>query len=172
MKTTAKILSILLMCFVGTSCESDLLDVDFDTTVKSTIVAHVNQGQETIDESVILSLDNNDTHDYLDNIKGVTIKKLTYKIISFSGYSEGSVDIDFYADNVTLKTEAFVVKDAYNASTIFEITDVSKLNVMADLLKSNNKTTVGIKGSTIATDDAMNFNIEVTADLEITASPL
>ncbi|NRD21775.1 hypothetical protein HNV10_00885 [Winogradskyella litoriviva] len=172
MKTTAKILSALLICFVFTSCDDDILDVDFDTTVKATIVANVDQGQETVNESVVLSLDNNDTHDYLDKIKDVTIKKLTYRIISFSGDSQGSVDIDFYADNITLQTEAFVVNDAYNSATVFEVTDISKLNTMANMLKNNNHTTVGITGNTVATEGGMNFNIEVTAELEITANPL
>ena len=172
MKTTAKILSVLLMCFVFTSCDDDLLDVDFDTTVKATIVAHVDQGQETIDESVVLSLDNNDTHDYLDNIKNVKIKKLTYKIISFSGDSEGYIDVDFYADTITLTAKEFFVKEAYDAATIFEITDVSKLNTMADLLKTNNSTTVGISGQSTAVEEEMDFNIEVTAELEVTANPL
>lgn len=172
MKTTVKILSALFICFMFTSCDDDILDVDFDTTVKATIVANVDQGQETINESVVLSLDNSDTHEYLDKIKDVTIKKLTYRIINFSGDSQGSVDIDFYADNITLQTEAFVVNDAYNAATVFEVTDVSKLNTMADLLKTNNHTTVGITGNTVATEAEMNFNIEVTAQLEVTANPL
>ncbi|WP_299105408.1 hypothetical protein [uncultured Winogradskyella sp.] len=172
MKTTVKILSALLICFMFTACDDDLLDVDFDTTVKATIVANVEQNQETINESVVLSLDNNDTHDYLNKIKDVTIKKLTYRIISFSGDSQGSVDVNFYADNITLKTEAFVVNDAYSSATIFEVTDVSKLNTMADLLKTNKSTTVGISGNTVATEAAMNFNIEVTAELEVTANPL
>ncbi len=172
MKTTVKILSVLLICLVFTSCVEDLLDVDFDTTAKTTIVAHVNQGQETINESVILSLDNNDTHEYLDNIKSVKIKKLTYKIISFSGNDLGSIDVGFYADDITLKTEAFVVKDAYNVSTIFQVTDISKLNAMADLLKNKKSTTVGISGQTFSLEGNMDFNIEVTAELEVTANPL
>ncbi len=175
MKITAKILSALLICFIFTSCDKDLLDVDFDTTVKATIVANINQGQETINESAVLSLENNDTRDYLDKIKNLKIKKLTYKIISFSGDTEGYIDVDFYANSITLKTEAFVVKEAYDASTIFEITDVSKLNAMADLLKTNKNTTVGISGLCTGIQsniDDLDFNIEVTAELEVTANPL
>ncbi|WP_158851042.1 hypothetical protein [Algibacter sp. L1A34] len=172
MKNTVKILTVLLICFTFTSCDDDILDVDFNTTVTATIVAHVDQDQETIDESVVLSLDNNDTHDYLDNIKNVKIKKLTYKIISFSGDVEGYIDVDFYADTITLTTEEFFVKEAFDATTIFEVTDVSKLNTMANLLKNNNSTTVGIIGQCLAVEEAMDFNIEVTAELEVTANPL
>ena len=172
MKTTAKILSALLICFVFTSCDEDLLDIDFNTTVTATIEANVDPGQEIVNENVVLSLDNKDTRDYLDNIKGVTIKKLTYRITSFSGNEEGYVDVDFYADNITLKTEGFVVKDAYNAGTIFEVTDVSKLNAMSDLLKNNKSTTVGITGETTSSKNGMDFNIQVTAELEVTANPL
>lgn len=172
MKTTINILSALLICVMFTSCDDDILDVDFNTTINATIVAHVDQGQEAIDESVVLSLDNNDTHDYLDNIKNVKIKKLTYKIISFSGDPEGYIDVDFYADTITLTAEEFFVKEAYDTATIFEITDVSKLNTMADLLKTNNSTTVGISGQSTAVEAALDFNIEVTAELEVTANPL
>ena len=172
MKTTINILSALLICVMFTSCDDDILDVDFNTTINATIVAHVDQGQEAIDESVVLSLDNNDTHDYLDNIKNVKIKKLTYKIISFSGDPEGYIDVDFYADTITLTAEDFFVKEAYDTATIFEITDVSKLNTMADLLKTNNSTTVGISGQSTAVEAALDFNIEVTAELEVTANPL
>lgn len=172
MKTTAKILSTLFICFVFTSCDDDILDVDFDTTIKSTIVANVSKGQETLNENVVLSIDNKDTRDYLDKIKNVKIKKLTYKIISFSGNEKGTVDVDFFADNITLKTEAFTVKSAYDASAIFEVTDVSKLNSMADLLKNNKSVSVGILGKTVSEEGDMNFNIEVTAELEVTANPL
>ena len=172
MKTTAKILSALLICFVFTSCDEDLFDVDFDTTVKATIVANVAQGQVTVDESIVLSLENNQTRDYLDKIKDVKIKKLTYKIISFSGNENGSVDVDFYADNIILKTEAFDVKQAFDLGTKFEVTEVSKLNSMANLLKNNSRATVGISGVTISTEGDMDFNIEVTAELEVTANPL
>ncbi|WP_299781710.1 hypothetical protein [uncultured Formosa sp.] len=172
MKTTIKMLSALLICLVFTSCDKDLLDVDFNTTVKATIVAHVDKYQETIDESVVLSLDNKDTHDYLNKIENVKIKKLTYKIISFSGDPEGYIDVDFYADTITLTTEEFFVKEAYNAGTVFEITDISKLNTMANILKKNISTTVGIIGQSSAMETDMDFNIEVTAELEVTANPL
>ncbi len=175
MKTTAKILSALLICFVFTSCDKDLLDVNFDTTVKATIVAHIDQNQTTIDDYVVLSLDNKDTHDYLDNIKGVTIKKLNYKIISFSGDRDAYIDVDFYADNITLRTEALTVKEAYENGVIFEITDVSTLNAMANLLKTNKKTTVGIIGQCTGANgpiDITDFSIEVTAELGVTANPL
>ncbi|MBJ2174065.1 hypothetical protein JBL43_07445 [Aureibaculum sp. A20] len=172
MKTTVKILSALLMCFVFISCDDDILDVDFDTTIKSTIVAQVKQGQETINESVDLSIDNNDTHDYLNKIKDVKIKKLTYKIISFSGNTEAYVDVDFYANTIILKTEGFNVKSAYDAATIFEVTEVSKLNSMADLLKNNKSIIVGISGQTTSDESDVNFTIEVTAELEVTANPL
>ncbi|MBD0778053.1 hypothetical protein HPE56_09630 [Maribacter sp. ANRC-HE7] len=172
MKRTVNVLSALLICFACTSCDEDLLDVDFDTTVKSTIVAHVDQGQETIDQSVDLSMDNNDTHDYLDKIKDVKIKKFTYKIISFSGNTEAYVDVDLYANTIILKTEGFNVKSAYDAATVFEITDVNKLNSMADLLKNNKSITVGISGQTTSNESEVNFNIEVTAELEVTANPL
>ena len=82
------------------------------------------------------------------------------------------IDVDFYADNITLKTEAFIVKQAYDQARIFEVTDVSKLNAMANLLKDNLSATVGVSGNCIVEQDDLDFNIEVIAELEVTANPL
>jgi len=175
MKNTIKFLKVLLVVgFTFTSCDDieDLADIDFSTSIKATIPVQVNQGQTTLDESVVLSLDNNDTHDYLSKIKDVKIKKLTYRIINFTGDSYGSVDVEFYADNIALDLNEFMVKDAFTTGTIFEVTDVAKLNEMASLLKKNKKVTVGIKGDCEAMEEAMNFKVEVTATLDLTANPL
>ena len=170
MKNTVKFLTLLLICFTFTSCDDDILDVDFNTTVKATIVAHVDQNQTTINDYVVLSLDNSDTNQYLDKIKDVTITKLTYKIVSFSGNTLGNVDVDFYADNIILRTEGFNVSTALNQT--FEVTDVAKLNTMANLLRTNKQTTVGITGDTTSAEGDMDFSIEVTAELAVTANPL
>jgi hypothetical protein len=174
MKNNIKFLTLLTLVFsfTFTSCDKDLLNVEFDTTAKATIVAHVDQGQETINESVVLSIDNSDTNKYLSNINDVKIKKLTYKIISFSGDEVGTIDVDFYADTIILITDQFVVKEAFEALIILEVTDISKLNAMASLLQDNLSITVGISGISSALQDEMDFNIEITAELEITASPL
>ena len=88
------------------------------------------------------------------------------------GDAEGSINGNLMADTIVLDTNNFNVKDAYNAVTIFEITDVDTLNSMANLLKNNHEVMVSIIGESISLNDSMNFKIEITAELDITASPL
>ncbi len=68
--------------------------------------------------------------------------------------------------NIRLYTSRFVITSKITVS------GKSKLNTMADLLKTNKKTTVGITGETNSSARDMDFEIEVTADLEVTANPL
>ncbi|MDV7186666.1 hypothetical protein R3X25_05180 [Lutibacter sp. TH_r2] len=174
MKNTIKFLTVLVavFSFTFTSCDDDILDVDFNTTITAKIPVHVDQDQETVNESTILSLDNSDTNKYLNKIKGVEITKLTYKITNFSGDATGTINVDFKADNLILQTEGFVVENAYNNTTIFEVTDIDKLNNMANLLKNNKSVTVGVSGDCVAKENSMDFNVEVTAELKVTANPL
>jgi hypothetical protein len=176
MKTTIKFLTVLIMAvsFTFTACDEleDLADVDFTTSISTKIPIAINQGQETVNESVVLSLDNNATHDYLNKIEDVKITKLTYTINNFSGDATGTIDVSLYADNIALDLMAFTVKDAYSNRTVFEVTDVAKLNEMANLLKKNKSVIVGVKGVCTTPEEAMSFNVQVTASLKVTANPL
>ncbi|MBP8793576.1 MAG: hypothetical protein KBH29_10390 [Lutibacter sp.] len=174
MKKAIRISAIMLVVFsfIFTACDDDILNVDFDTTITQSIPIHINQNQGTVNESAILSLDNSDTNKYLKKIKGVKIKKLTYKITNFSGDANGTINVDFKADNLVLKTEGFIVKSANDNATIFEVTDIDKLNDMANLLKTNKSVSVGITGQCVAEETSMDFKVEVTAKLEVTANPL
>lgn len=175
MKNTIKFLTIVaVFSYIFTSCDEveKLADVDFNTTVTQNVPVFINQNQGAINESAILSLDNNDTNKYLSKIKDVKITKLTYKITKFSGDAKGSINVDFKADNIVLETESFIVKNAYDNATVFEVKDVNKLNEMAKLLKTNKSISVGITGQSVAEENSMDFNVKVTAQLEITANPL
>lgn len=175
MKNTINFLTALvLVFFTFTSCEEaeDLLNTDFSTTITGSIPVSINQGQDTFNDNIVFSIDNNDTHDYLSNINDVKITKLTYKITNFVGDASGSINGNLLADTIILDTNSFNVKDAFNAVTIFEITDVDTLNSMANLLKNNHEVILRITGESISLNDSMNFKIEITAELDITASAL
>ena len=178
MKNTIKILVILLLVnFTITSCDEieDLADVDFNTQITERIPIHfdaeVDQG--IIDQHIILSLDNSDTHDYLNKIKDVTITKVTYKIIDLVGGDQYSdIQTDFSMDAFDLDQNVEInVKSAFENQTVFEIADVSKLNNIANAIKNNKQVSANINGyyrSFIAAD----FKIEITVYLDVTANPL
>ena len=174
MKNTIKFLAIILISITFQSCDDieDLADVNFNTTINEKIAFHVDQNQEAISESITLSIDNSDTHDYLNNLERVSITKFTYKIIDFIGDEEGSVNITFFVDGVSLSQESFIVKQVNDDATIFEITDTNKLNTIASTLKNNHQITASISGTSTAINDSMDFKVDITINLSIVANPL
>ncbi|MCK5816010.1 MAG: hypothetical protein KAH07_08710 [Flavobacteriaceae bacterium] len=170
MKKTIKFLAIAVLVFSITSCDKTD-DIGFNTSVSQKIPVHINQGEESIDQTKTVSFDNIDTHDYLGKFVEVSIAKFTYKITDFTGDEEGSVDISISIDGVSLLQENIVVKQANDNSTIFEITDVSKLNVIANaLLNKNHEMSFYFTGTSSAPNDVMDFKIDVTIDIAITAA--
>jgi len=169
---TFKILVLLLISFPFTSCIKDLADIDFTTDITESFDVHINQNQESVSQSINLSLDNNDTHDYLNDIKEVSITKLTYKVINFTGDEAGTIDVEFDSDGIVLISNGFNVKQANDNGTIYEITDVTKLNQIANALKNNHQVTLSIIGDCSALVANMDFKIEVTAELDVVANPL
>jgi len=174
MKNTIKFLAIILISITFQSCDDveGLADVNFNTSINEKIAFHVDQNQEDISESITLSIDNVDTHDYLNNLETVSITKFTYKIIDFFGDEEGSVNVALFVDGVSLSQESFIVKQVNDDSTIFEITDTNKLNIIASTLKNNHQITASISGTSIAINDSMDFKVDITIDLTIVANPL
>jgi len=171
MKKTTKLLALVVfgISFTFTSCDpKDLLDVDFVQNLSKEIPMHIDKGQETLNESIVL----NYTPDHLNKIKKVKITKLTYKIINFTGDPSGTIDADVYADNIFLGILDFNRKLELDNTTVFEVTDVDKLNEVAILLQDNKTLTIEIKGDSSAIDGAMDFKVEFTVVLEITANPL
>jgi len=174
MKNTIKFLAIILIAVTFQSCDDieDLADITFSTSLNEKIAFHIDQNQEIIDESIPLSIDNQDTHDYLNHLVNVSITKFTYKIIDFIGDDEGTVDVTFFVDGVSLSQESFIVKQANDNQIVFEITDTNKLNVVASALKNNHQITASVSGASTAINDAMDFKVDITIDLTIVANPL
>ena len=169
---TFKILVLLLISFPFTSCVKDLADIDFSTDITESFDVHINQNQEYISQSITLSLDNNDTHDYLDNIKEVSITELTYRVTNFTGDQTGTINVEFASDGSVLLLNDFNVKQANDNGTIYQVTEVSQLNLIANALKNNQQVNFSILGECAALADAMDFKIEVTVKLDVVANPI
>jgi len=172
MRNTIKLLVVLLIAFTFNSCDDvkDLADVDFSTTIKENIDVSISESQEYISDEITLNIDNTDTHDYLDKLKSVKIKKLTYRYKNFSGNEDCSMNVEISTDNVVFETKEFFIKQDVDNGTIYEITDVDKINAMATALKNNKEVSFKMEGE--VTNGAANFTIEVTAELDIIANPL
>ena len=177
MKNIIKFLAILLISFTFNSCDEveKLADVDFSTTLVEKIPVHFDEDttQESIDLSIDMSLDNVDTHDYLDKIKNLSIKKLTYKIVDLTGGDESSyMQVNLLMDAFELQHNlAMNIQEDFNNETIFEITDVNLLNQIANSIKTNKQISVSLSGD-YQSQTITDFKIEVTLDLDVIANPL
>jgi len=177
MKKTLLALFMCCMCFSFSSCdEDDLPPISFTVGVDQieNIPVHLDQtnGERmTFSFKNTLTINNEDTKDYINKIKNVQINKLTYKVIAFSGDPLGDVDAAFMvADQISLEN-AFVVKTAADDQIIYEITEVAELNRIADALKSGQKVNIIYSGSALCNDDDMDFIIEVTMATRVTIDP-
>lgn len=96
-----------------------------------TIDVQTNENQEYISDETILNLDNYDTHDYLDGLQSLTIKKLTYKFVDFTGNENFYMNVELSTDGNVIELKDFFVKEEADNGTVFEITDADKLNAMS-----------------------------------------
>ncbi len=172
MKNTIKLVFAVLIVFTFNSCDevNELADVNFNTTVSEDIVIRIGENQEYISDVITLNLDNADTHDYLDMLKNITIKKLTYKFKDFEGNENCTINVEISTDNNVFEARSFTIKQEVDNETVFEITEVSKINAMAIALQNNGSVTFKMEGEVFA--GIADFKVEVTAELEVVANPL
>ena len=110
--------------------------------------------------------------DYLDLIEDLSITSLTYRIIDFTGDTAGTIDAEFIVNGVLLATNDITVKTEADAGTVYEVTDTAQLNQIATDLKNNLQVSAEYTGTALCDADNMDFKIEVTVGVELTASPL
>ena len=172
MKNTIKFLAILAVVFTLNSCDKakELADVTFTTTLSEDFDVNISETQESINDQVILNIDNSDTHDYLDKLKSVSINKLTYRFKDFTGNESCNMEVEISTDGNVFETKIFQIKQAIDNGTIYEITDVAKLNAMAIALENNQQVSFKMEGT--VSDGPATFLVEVTAEVTIVANPL
>ena len=177
MKNIAKFLLLLLIAFSISSCDEaeDLLNLtkDFDDTIVESIAISIDKTageRASFSNSTVLSIDDPALQPYINKIKSIEIKSLSYKIINFNGDATGDVNGEFYIDDIVYLTDAFVVKTEADKGTVFKINDVAELNEIANKLKANKELTAKYSGDALCDNDDMNFQIEITLDVKITVN--
>ncbi len=177
---------IFLSTVLFTSCSEDELDVDLQTTLYGDLDVIAISGFDRMDshkstitdseypfsKSAILSLDNEDTHQYLNKIKNVKIKRLTYRVEDY-GTSHGTLSAILYADEREIhRVEDLLARDDAGEAIVFEIVDVDgKISQMESALLNNKNLTLTITGNR-SCSCSMTFKVRVTADVEAIANPL
>jgi hypothetical protein len=168
-------IAVLFSSLLFSSCVDDLvddlLDISFNTTITENYAVTVPGGPIPLIQSIPLNLDNADTSQYLDKLKSVEIKKMTYKIIDFSGDAEGKLTLNLLADDVPLNSITDInVKNAADAGTVFEVTDKTALTNAANSLLKNK--TINLNTTGQAVSEGMSFKFLITLDLGVVANPL
>ena len=176
MNATIKLLVVLTLVFNFTSCKKELGTVNFNTLIDKTISVHVDQTDGsvfTFSTDELMSLNNDDTHDYLDEIQDIAINSLSYQLKNFSGDHTGTATLTFMIDGFSLQTHTDVnVKDIVDASEVYTITDISFLNQIATALKNDQQVTAKYIGDILCDNAAMDFEVKVTLDITVTANAL
>ena len=173
MKNLIKFCAVILLVFGYTSCDKldELTEVDFNTSVTERITVNVDAGENVVlNNSVMVNIDNPDTHDYLNKIKNVTINSLTYKVVSFDGDFNGMMTANLIADGVTLATHTDVLVSD-EIEVLYSIDDTAKLTAIATKLKNKADVVMEVTG-TATSEVGMYFQIEVTLNLKVTADAL
>lgn len=169
-------IAVLFTCFLFSSCGDDLeelLDVSFQVPIVEEIDVNVPSGTNPLGQSVVFSLsENTETSKYINKLKTLEIKKLTYKVIDFSGDNSGKITASLKANGTTLHSITDVtVKTAFDNATVYEVTNKAALVTAATSLLQNKTISLETDGQTVSTS-AMNFKIEVTLELGVVANPL
>lgn len=169
-------ISVLFTSFLFSSCGDDLedlLDVSFEVPIVEEIDVDVAGGTNSLNQSVVFSLsEDTETNKYLDKLKSLEIKKMTYKVIDFTGDATGKITASLKADGATLHSITdVIVKTAFDNATVYEVTNKAALVTAATSLLQNKTISLETSGTTVSTS-AMNFKIEVTLELGVVANPL
>ena len=175
MKKLIIVVLILGLCFTACDKAEEILNVKLPAKITEKIPIHVNQTNgawDNFNNTVVLSIDNGDIHDYINKIKDVKVTKLSYRIIGFSGDAAGEVKASFLVDNIVELNNDFVVKTEADKSTVFVVSNVDQLNELGNALKNNHKITAKYAGSALCDNADMDFMVEVTIELTVTASPI
>jgi len=176
MKTKIKFLVVLLVVFSFTSCEK-MTDVNFETTTTDRIdieVTPTKTGAIAFDEEVVVKLENGsgEIGDYLQHLKKIEVKKLSYKFISFSGDADTVITGKLYLDGTLVNENISInLKQAVDAVSVFEILDAQDLDKMEKSLINNKQITIRFAGEA-TTSQQLNFKVEATSKLAVTADPI
>lgn len=168
------LISFIVIASFLSSCDElkDKADVNFNTTISNSFAVSITEPNTTYDGSATINLNNEDTNEYLDKLKDIEIKKMTYKISDYTGDPIGEITGVLKADGITLHSVSdLVVKNASDGATVFEVTDTAALNDVATALLENKIITVQATG-TADYDVSMFFVVTVTLDLGVKANPL
>lgn len=183
MKIIFNIAVLLILAFGLQACSDaeELLDQTFSVNIDEKIPINLNLAAKStvidcapkaFSGTEILTIDNSDTHDYLNKIKSVEVKSLSYKVVDFVGPATSAIAASLYINNELLATENIVVKTAADNGTVYNISNVDLLNKVATALKNGKSVTAKYEGTATNWCDNLSFKVQITMQVKVTANPL
>lgn len=158
------------------SCDSldELTEHEFSTTLEADIPVSWNAEDSQFSATETVSLDNSDTHDYLDMLEEINIQKITYQIKNYSCSDCTSV-CDAYMNAAGTSVEqiqGFNITEAYQNQTITQVSNTQGFSNIANQLLRDKTISLEYGATNAQTSQDVNFVVEVKLELQITADAL
>lgn len=179
MKTTAKILFLLLLVgSIATGCKK-LLDVEFDATFEAEMPVNVpasalkdGLAEYPFDVSESIDPNNNDKYkEYADKIKDISVTSITATIKNPSkAVTLLSMTCEVWEEGSTTKTTWTFPSTAIIDGTKFTFTDDGRFAAIQGMFESGNKVNTRCFGST--DQSGVTFTIVTEYGTKIVANPL
>ena len=175
------ILTFAIVILIGFSCDEvkELADIDFNSTVVKTLPVNANSTSGMSTSILLDATADPEIAKYINNIKGYEITKLQFAIENYKADTEDEIyftgDLGFGNKNSTQPSSTCSVSDlpvTHWANTgNFEIAACTNLlNKLSEVLKSDNAAKIFMTGE--FTKAPVSFDLKVTVDVKVTASPL
>ena len=175
MKNYITLFVLILAGFGFYACSEDsvseLLEKDLSISEKIEIPVHIDKTDgtwATFDNTKEISIDNAQTHDYLNRIKSVKIERLTYRIMNFNGDPNGQVEAGFHCANQLSLQNQFVGQTSAQNMMQYQVNEVAELNRIGQALKNGKKIQTRYSGKALCDQADMDFVVEVTLDATLT----
>lgn len=176
-KKTQPILLILLYSIFSISCQedTDMTDTQIVTsyTQNIPIVIKKTKGYFDLRRTESLGIDNNQTHDYLNNVKQINIENISYQIMNFKGIACVIDSLSIKMGNYTIIEHKNIdIKQSFLDKVVFNPSNTNALKAAARQFNSDKSINLEYYLNGAKIQDDVTFTIQLTVATRILAKYL
>ena len=166
-----RIVYVCLSLFLLASCEAlENIELKAENNLVEILpvrIAQTTNIAESFDFTNTINIHSGDFVQYKDKVTALQVSMMSYRFIGFSGDTTGSIlSGNLKLDDVEISKMTDVnVSTAAAEGTVFNVTDVAKLNRLASNFLENSEVLVSLKGAVLSEAASMDFNVEVRIDM-------
>lgn len=166
-----KIVLLLSVVLAFTSClDSNPVELTATNAITKQVdvtVAQTNGTPRSLNATATVKL--SDVISNVADITDVTINRLSYKFIEFTGNTDGVIQsISLKVNNDVLGTGSNIkVAQESENGTVFQITDTAKIAILENLLKNSTSANLAVEGSALSDAGNMEFKIEIFVNVTV-----